>query len=91
MEEHDAGGIHFIGEQIGNIEHIFTRKLSQFFQSFGQPISAYLCRVYYDNPSDVSIAVCIAAPNDLRETSWPESRVFFEICSENMSIWTFFS
>ncbi len=64
MQERDATGIQFIGQQDGAIEREFTAKVSEFLQESASPmLSAYLCRVHYGDPKCISVAVCIASSN----------------------------
>ena len=74
MQELNAGGIHFIGQQDGDIEREFLAKISNVLENASAALSAYLCRVHYGNPNDINVALCIAS-------SKGESRALIESLS----------
>lgn len=55
--------VRFVGQQDGPIEKDFTSRLSAFFEQKKANLAAYLCRVHYGDPSQVSVAICLASPD----------------------------
>ena len=81
MQELNVARIHFIGAQDGPAEREFLAKISGVIERSPDAVSsAYLCRVHYGKPSDVSVALCMACPNgDSRSLVEAISAVFREM------------
>jgi hypothetical protein len=63
MHQQKSGNVYFIGQQDGLIEIEFTSQVSVFLEDSGTRATAYLCRLHYGTPDQVSVAVCIASPD----------------------------
>lgn len=63
MQDLDPADVRFIVQQDGPPERDFTAKLSVFFEQVNANLKAYLCRVHYGDPNQVSVAICLASPD----------------------------
>jgi hypothetical protein len=62
MQELNPADATFIAQQDGEVEKEFTSKVNVFFEESKANLAAYLCRVHYGDPKQVSVAVCLASP-----------------------------
>ena len=58
-EEIRAPQLHFVGEQDGPPERELKERLADFFRRDQSVKAAYLARVSYDDPSRISVALCL--------------------------------
>ena len=61
MQELNPTNVTFIAQQDGEVEKEFTSKVNVFFEEANANLTAYLCRVHYGDPKQVSVAVCLAS------------------------------
>jgi hypothetical protein len=62
MQKLNPNDVIFITQQKGEIEKKFTSRVNTLFTNINANLTAYLCRVHYGDPKQVSVAVCLASP-----------------------------
>lgn len=84
MQEFESKNVTFIAQQDGPIEKVLTSKLASFFRRTNAKLDAYLCRVHYGNPNQISIAICLASQEGKQvEIVDGISRIFQELFAQH--------
>jgi SseB protein C-terminal domain len=63
----DVPVLTFIGEQDGPPERLLKGELSELFSGHKNVLAAYLTRVHYADPTNVSVCLCLSATNGVDE------------------------